>query len=90
MEQRDHHILSARMKFWVAPARHVIVCVIPASTRHLIDTRGSHAANRFPHVEPRIFFDLRVFIKEEPQQEGRETLRTNDTKIAAIKLPRCP
>ena len=36
------------------------------------------------------FFYLRVFIKEEPQQEGRETLRSNDTKIAAIKLPRCP
>ena len=31
------------------------------------------------------FFNLRVFIKEEPQQEGRETLTSNDTKIAAIK-----
>ena len=30
-------------------------------------------------------FNSRMFIKEEPQHEGRETLRSNDTKIAAIR-----
>jgi uncharacterized protein YfaS (alpha-2-macroglobulin family) len=33
------------------------------------------------------FFNLRVFIKEKPQQEEQETLRSKDTQFAAVELP---
>jgi len=35
------------------------------------------------------FFNLRVFIKEFPQQEEQETLRSKDTQFAAVELPKC-
>jgi hypothetical protein len=34
------------------------------------------------------FFNLRVFIKDEPQQEEQKTLTSKDTQFAAIKLPK--
>jgi len=37
----------------------------------------------------RFFLNLRVFIKDQPQQEDQETMRLKDTELAAIKLPRC-
>jgi hypothetical protein len=33
--------------------------------------------------------NLRVFIKDSPQQEEKETTRWKDTEFAAMKLPRC-
>jgi len=36
------------------------------------------------------FFNLRVFIKDKPQQEEQETMRLKYTEFAAVKLPRCP
>jgi hypothetical protein len=36
-----------------------------------------------------IFCNLRVFIKESPQQEEQEILRSKDTQFAAVKLPKC-
>jgi len=35
------------------------------------------------------FFNLKVLIKDQPQQEEQETMRSKDTEIAAVKLPRC-
>jgi len=35
------------------------------------------------------FLNLRVFIKDEPQQEEQEAIRSPDTEFAAIKLRRC-
>jgi len=34
-------------------------------------------------------FNLRVFIKEQPQQEEQEILRSKDTQFAAVELPKC-
>ena len=39
-------------------------------------------------VRPLDYFFLRVFIKEKPQQEEKETLRSKDTQFAAVKLPK--
>ena len=38
---------------------------------------------------PNFFFNLGVFIKEYPQQEEQETLKSKDTRFAAVKLPKC-
>jgi len=36
-----------------------------------------------------IFFNFRVFIKDQTQQEERETMKSEHTEFAAIKLPTC-
>jgi len=30
-----------------------------------------------------------VFIKDQPQQDEQETLRSKDTQLAAVELPKC-
>ena len=35
------------------------------------------------------FFNLRVFIEDQPEKEEQETMRSKDSEFAAVKLPRC-
>jgi len=41
-------------------------------------------------IQTFFFFNLRVFIMEEPQQAEEETLKSKDTQFAVVKLPECP
>ena len=62
LDPRDHRGIRARVKFLVAPAQNINVCMIPPSAWRLVIALCAHAVNRFAHVEPRISMSIVVVV----------------------------
>ena len=62
LDPRNHHSVSARVHFAVQTARTDDGCMLSAIVQQRNGPRLVHAANRFPHVEPRISLRLALSL----------------------------